>query len=207
MGAVLARVSGPQFVPATVTPLKPVEAAGRLRAYPETNRDSGPLLLALIWVETTGRPIAHNVGNITASDRYDGEAWRPPWFEVGPQSSPRLLELNRRMREGKAPKAFRAYPSFADGFHDYMSQLQRNFPEVLQAANTGNATEFVDALSLKYSTDYGPKHYRSFAGLQKQFEPFFKDLSASHRSTSLPRNAAGEALLLFGAYMLAKALA
>lgn len=205
---VLARVAGPAFVPAAVTPLAPVEAAGRLRAYPATNRQSGPLLMALIWVETSGRPIAYNVGNITASEtRYDGEAWRPPWFEVGPTSSPRLLELNRRMKEGKAPKAFRAYANFADGFHDYMSQLEKTFPEVLQAAHTGDATAFVDALSQKYSRDYGSKHYRTFRTLQAQFEPWFKDLSASHRANSHPSNQLGGALLFGGLFLLAKALA
>lgn len=207
MKTVLARVAGPAFVPAVVTPLKPVEAAGRLRAYPATNRASGPLLMALIWVETQGRPIAYNVGNITANEqRYEGEAWRPPWFEVGPNSSPRLLELNARMKAGKAPKAFRAYNNFADGFHDFMGQLERTFPEVLEAANTGDATRFVDALSVKYSKDYGAKHYRTFRTLQAQFEPWFKDLSASHR-TNLPSNSQfGEALLFGGLFLLAKAL-
>jgi len=205
-GAVLARVSGPSFVPAVVTPLTPTEAAGRLMAYPQTNRNSGPLLMALIWVETTGRPIKFNVGNLTASDRYDGEAWRPPWFEVGPQSSPRLIALHERMKAGQAPRAFRAYGSFADGFHDYMSQLGKTFPEVLDAANTGDAAQFVQALSLKYSRDYGPAHVRTFAALQKEFEPFFKGLSASHQSvTSLPK-IAGEALLFAGLYLLSKAL-
>jgi hypothetical protein len=203
---VLARVQGPAFVPAVVTPLTPVEAAGRLRAYPETNRLSGPLLMALIWVETQGRPIAFNVGNITASARYDGEAWRPPWWEVGPSSSPRLLELNARMKAGKAPSAFRAYENFADGFHDFMSQLKANFAEVLEAANTGDAARFVDALSLKYSRDYGAKHYRSFRTLQSQFEPWFKDLSASHRTSNSPSQQFGEALLFGGLFLLAKAL-
>lgn len=206
MKTVLARVHGPAFVPATVTPLTPVEAAGRLRAYPQTNRLSGPLLMALIWVETQGRPIAYNVGNITASARWEGDAWRPPWFEVGPNSSPRLLELNARMKAGKAPSAFRAYENFADGFHDYMSQLKANFPEVLEAANTGDASRFVDALSLKYSRDYGAKHYRSFRALQSQFEPWFKDLSASHRTDSPSPNQFGEALFFGGLFLLAKAL-
>jgi len=206
--AVLARVQGPSFVPAVVTPLTPVEAAGRLRAYPHTNKQSGPLLMALIWVETTGRPIAYNVGNITASEaKYEGDAWRPPWFEVGPTSSPRLLELHRRMLEGKAPKAFRAYSNFADGFHDYMVQLERSFPEALAAANTGDAAAFVDALSQKYSKDYGPKHYRTFKALQTQFEPWFKDLSASHRpALTSPSSQLGGALLFGGILLLAKAL-
>ncbi len=206
---ILARIAG-GAVPATVTPLTPTEAAGRLTAYPATNRDSGPLLMALIWVETTGRPIAYNVGNITAGDRYQGDFWRPPWFEVGPQASPRLLELHERMKRGQAPKAFRAYASFADGFHDYMTQLGSTFPEVLAAANTGDAAQFVQALSLKYSRDYGPKHVRSFRALQTQFEPFFKGLSASHQTSNLPldlsRSSFGGALLFGGLYLLAKAL-
>jgi hypothetical protein len=206
MSAVLAHVAGPQFVPATVTPLTPVEAAGRLQAYPETNRDSGPLLMALIWVETTGRPIAYNVGNITANERYAGEAWRPPWFEVGPNSSPKMLELNRRMNQGQAPRAFRAYPSFADGFHDYMSHLSRSYPEVLSAANTGSAVQFVDALSQRYSRDYGPRHYRTFSALQKRFAPFFSGLSASHQKLPPSQLDVTGGTLLLLALLVAKAV-
>ena len=198
--ATVATVTGLDIVPAQRTPLAPLEAAGRLSAYPEVNRTSGPLLMALIWVETAGNPTAYNVGNITASERYNGQAWRPPWFTVGPNSSDKMKRLNARMRAGTAPKAFRAYSNFAEAFDDFMVQMNRSFPEVLAAANTGDARAFVDALSLKYSKDYGPSHYPAFSHHQTRFSPLFSNLPASHRLSHRGTSGGSElgALVFFG---------
>jgi hypothetical protein len=179
MTAALQTVVGePQIVPAVTTPITAPIAAAQLRQWPEVDANNGPLLLSLIFVETGGglKTQNYNVGNITAGDRYTDKAWRPPWFEVGPDSSPKLIALHARMLAGEAPKAFRAYPNFASGFSDFKAQLRTNFPEVLEAADTADARSFVDALSKRYSRDYGPGHYQTFEALQQRFQSLFSDI-------------------------------
>lgn len=202
-------------VPPVRTPLAPAEAVTRLKTYPLVNRANGPLLLALIWIETGAgnSSFGFNVGNIAAASSYQGQAWRPPWFEIGPDASPRLQELHARMMAGQAPSAFRSYSDFTAGFNDFISQLKISFPEVLAAAQTGDSAQFVQALSLKYSKDYGPQHVRSFETLRKQFEPLFSDLSApvntlptGGRIASSGLGASlGSALLFLGGFLLLKA--
>jgi hypothetical protein len=187
------------IVPAVSTPLDATEAAKHLRAWPETDGSSGPLFLALIFVETAGgrRTKSHNPGNVTADERrYNGEAFRPEWFELGPNPTPKMRALHDRMLAGTAPKAFRAYADFGAGFSDLAEQLRRNFGSVIDAARNGNARSFVDALSERYSKDYGPAHYKAFEELQSKFRPLFADLPARN---VFERTAAGGADLLLPA--------
>lgn len=118
----------------------------------------------------------HNIGNITASERFDGAVWRPPWFELDPgalqrgEVSPKLVELHEAMLRGQAPSAFRAYPSADDGARDFARVLAKNFPEVLRAARVPNAENFRKALAEKYSHDYrNPAATKSLAALMRDF--------------------------------------
>lgn len=118
--------------------------------------DEAALLLALVWIETAQGKSVQNFspGNVTASDRYEGSAWRPPWFELSPASTDRERQLNADMRAGKAPRAFRAFDSLDAGMVDFVHVLRRDFPEVMAAAKTGDPDHFRVALSQAYSGDY-----------------------------------------------------
>lgn len=121
---------------------------------PETNELA--LLHALVWIETAqGKSVQNfNLGNITASENFPGDAWRPPWFELDENSSPRDTELHELMLKGKAPRAFRSYPSLEAGARDFVRTLRASFPEVLIAARESDSEKFRVALSQKYSKDY-----------------------------------------------------
>lgn len=132
-----------------------------------------PLLMALVWLET-GRGKStknNNLGNISASSKYSGDAWRPPWYDgPGPDTSVKLTNLHQSMLDGKAPSAFRSYDTVERGASDFVSQLKNIFPEVLEAAGTGNPTKFRDALAQKYSADYKSTSPATFANLAKEFK-------------------------------------
>jgi hypothetical protein len=169
-----------QIVPAVATPITAEQARVALvAAMPGIDRETGSLLLALVWIETArGHLMNWNAGNITAGPRWEGLAWRPPWFELeDAQSSPKLLELHERMLRGTAPSAFRAYSSLLEGFQDFARVLRGQFPTVLAAAATGDARAFVTALhDSGYSRDYSPAHVPNMTALQaelgQQFEGF-----------------------------------
>ncbi len=168
-----------RIVPIVHTPMTAVHARDALlAALPALDRASAALLLGLIWVETgRGNLLNWNAGNITASDKWPGDAWRPPWFESS--SNPHLAELHERMLNGQAPSAFRAYDSAAQGFADFAGTLKRQFPSVLAAAATGDATAFVGALhDSGYSRDYRAVHIGTFAQLQHQFAELVSHLPA-----------------------------
>lgn len=166
------------IVPRENTPLSATEARGFLvPAYVDTfgrapEPQELPLLLALVWIETgRGKSVQNNnPGNLSASEHYDGDAWRPPWFELTDASSPRDRELHDQMLKGEAPSAFRAYASAIEGFRDFTDHLKSSFPEVVTAAKTGDAEQLRLALSKKYSKDYqNPKSTVTLAALQKEF--------------------------------------
>jgi len=176
-----------QVVPATPTPITPEQARVALvAAMPGIDRETGSLLLALVWIETgRGHLMNWNAGNISAGPQWPGNAWRPPWFEASDAaSSPKLLELHERMLHGTAPSAFRAYGSLLEGFQDFARVLRSQFPSVLAAAATGDARAFVQALhDSGYSRDYSPAHVPNMTALQaelgQQFEGF-----PSHRQVT-----------------------
>jgi len=185
-------------VPAVATPISAEHARDALRAsMPGIDRESAALLLALIWVETargTGC-FNWNVGNLTASDKWGGGAWRPPWF--APSSDPHLNDLHTRMLAGQAPSAFRAYDSLPDGFADFARVLKSTFPTVLKAAATGDAAAFVSALhDSRYSTDYNARHIPTFRDLAAHFA----ELVASFPAGAIA--AGGSALVALGVLLI-----
>jgi hypothetical protein len=165
-----------QIVPAVVTPVTAEQARVHLvAAMPGIDRDTGTLLLALIWIETAGGHLQNfNAGNITANDRWPGGAWRPPWFLVDASTPQHLRDLHESMLHGKAPSAFRAYSSMLAGFQDFAHVLRAQFPSVLEAAASGDAAAFVKALhDSGYSHDYTPAHVPNMIHLQQQLAPQF----------------------------------
>jgi hypothetical protein len=130
------------------------------------------LILALVWVETArGRSVQNfNLGNITASEAYSGDAWRPPWFEPASDADQRTIRLHEAMERGEAPRAFRAYSSLDQGARDFVRSLRRDFPDVLASAELGDPDAFRVELSRKYSKDYeDPASTASIAQFQTEF--------------------------------------
>lgn len=160
-----------QIVPAVATPITAEQARVALvAAMPGIDRETGSLLLALVWIETArGHLMNWNAGNITAGPKWEGAAWRPPWFELNEASTPKLVELHERMLHGTAPSAFRAYGSLLEGFQDFARVLRSQFASVLTAAGTGDARTFVQALhDSGYSRDYSPAHVPNMTALQAE---------------------------------------
>lgn len=125
--------------------------------------------LAQTFIETDGwRAIQnHNIGNITASESYRGDAWRPPWFTPETFRNERDEVLHGRMLAGKAPRAFRAYGSLIEGVTDYVARLQKDFPEIVEAAETGDAFEVATAIHQKYCPDDECAPERNAPGLER----------------------------------------
>lgn len=197
------------IVPAVHTPLSAEQARVLLvAAMPGIDRDTGTLLLALIWIETGGGNLVNfNAGNITASDRWEGAAWRPPWFLVDANSSPKMVALHEAMLHGKAPSAFRAYASALEGFQDFARVLRANFPSVLAAARTGNAADFVRALhDSGYSRDYTQAHVPNMIHLQEQLAPQFAGFPPGSRGADLLAGFTGEVLVGAASAILAGVL-
>jgi hypothetical protein len=132
-------------------------------------------LVALVLIETArGKSIQnHNVGNISASSSYVGSAWRPPWydFEGGTAVTDRNLHLHQEMLAGRAPSAFRAYPTLTAGATDFVRLLRTsNYANVIEAGESGDAEEFRAALAKRYSKDYDKP------GTTASFEQLFREL-------------------------------
>lgn len=159
-----------QVVPRIRTPISLEETKAILeRLFPE---EQVPLIGALVFIETArGQSMQnHNFGNITASEQFSGQAWRPTWFEVDEASSERDKRLHEEMLEGRAPRAFRAYDSPQKGADDFARILRSNFPEILEAASFGEPDNFRVALSKKYSKDYeNPAATKTLAQFQEEF--------------------------------------
>jgi hypothetical protein len=166
-----------RIVPEASTPLSLEHQRDALAAsMPGIDRESAALLLALVQVETGGVPSNNNMGNITANARWEGDAWRPPWFEPN-QTNPKLAALHDRMIKGEAPSAFRSYPTAAAGFADFARVLHSTFPSVLEAAKTGDPRAFVLALhDSGYSRDYSAAHIPTFVSLRDRLAPLVEHL-------------------------------
>lgn len=149
-------------VPRHNTPITEQQARDALRAAyaaefgQAPDVDEAALLLALVWIETARGESVQNFspGNITCFDSYTGDAWRPPWFEITDASSDRDKRLHADMLAGKAPRAFKAFPTLDAGMRDYVHTLRTTFPEVLVAAKGADPEAFRVALSQRYSGDY-----------------------------------------------------
>jgi hypothetical protein len=171
------------IVPAVRTPLSAEQARDALIvALPGVDRVTAALLLALVWVETArGNLTNNNAGNISAGSSWPGDAWRPPWFEINALTAqrPDWVALHIKMTEGKAPSAFRSYPTAAAGFADFARVLRSQFQSVLAAAATGDPARFVSALhDSGYSRDYNATHIKTFSSLQDFWVPFVQHLPA-----------------------------
>ena len=172
-------------VPMTGTPIDKVGAFSALKAAwgEGLTRELARGLLSLVWIETgAGKSMKNfNAGNISASSKYTGKVWRPTWFaEPTADTSPRDRDLHEKMLKGQAPSAFRAYDSLAQGFQDFVAQLQHTFPEVLVNAETGTPDTFRQALAQKYSHDYSnPKATATFTSLWRDFDPIVLSLPSS----------------------------
>jgi|WetSurMetagenome_2_1015567.scaffolds.fasta_scaffold00908_16 hypothetical protein len=203
-------------VPATRTPVTKEQAATfvvnglRARLGREPSEQEAVYTMALAWVESgRGQSIyGNNPGNVSCYDNgkgWSGDFWRPPWFPE--QHDPKYDYLHQRMLEGKAPRAFRAYPDQQTGWNDYLREVVRRIA-LLAAMNADDPAEFVRQLvETKYSIDYNESHvktYRSiiaeirswglFSSLPKASPPPAKKPSVSGLGLAL--GAGGAAVLL-----------
>lgn len=162
-------------VPATRTPVSEFEAQRDITlALTESLNQIPPELLcnwfmALAWVETAHgqQVIQNNLGNVTAGASWSGNYWRPPWYPEPPPE--KYKDLHARMLAGKAPSAFRAYPTALDGWKDFAREFLRRKP-LVQAAMANDAEAFVRALvSTGYSSDYNANHVATFRSLVDGF--------------------------------------
>lgn len=178
-----------QIVPRVNTPLTKAAAfLGLLRAAPTITRETAGLLLALIWLETgRGQSVyGWNVGNVAAGASWFGSAWRPTWFaEPTESSSARDRQLHADMLAGKAPSAFRSYPSAESGFDDFVRVLRTSFGAAWDAAGTGDADEFRSALA---SSRYAPEYSAPSVGvtLAKLRDEFASEVSVLRSAPTLP---------------------
>lgn len=110
------------------------------------------MALAQTYLETGGWQSLYNwnVGNLTAGESYAGNVYRPAWYELGPDSSDRLHALHEQMSQGRAPQAFRAYESLAEGVADYVHELRARYPEIVAAFKTGRASAVATAINRRY---------------------------------------------------------
>ena len=138
-----------------------------------------PLMLAQIWLETAsgGSLWQNNVGNITAGEKWTGAVWRPGWYEVNQDSTPRQVRLHAEMLKGQAPRAFRAYRTLQAGAADYVRRLKFEFPPVLKAMATGEALETARAIrDSKYCSDCElEKTARTLISLRDSWRPWLRE--------------------------------
>lgn len=123
----------------------------------EPDQTTAELLTAQIMVETaSGQAIKnHSPGNISASARWTGDAWRPPWFDEPTETtSARDRALHAAMLEGKAPSAFRAFRTLEDGMADYVHTLARQFPIILAARTPSELAQAI--FDSGYTRDHTP---------------------------------------------------
>lgn len=203
--------------PASSSDVAPLlEAALRDRGE-KPNRAGAALLHSQLWLET-GRGTAmqnNNPGNITAGSRWEGDYWRPPWFEPPPYdetklkgfggSPARLERLHEQMLAGKAPSKFRSYDTLAAGMADYVRLIVSTFRGVYDAAQRNDPAAMARQINL---TGYCPKSdcppnevAESLASIQRDLlgRGLYRDLPEG------PPQAVGNASagkLLFGAAVL-----
>jgi hypothetical protein len=154
-------------VPRTPTPVTAIEAKRLIEAErPAESQMTLAMLVAHSWGIENGRGksiIQHNWGNLTAGSKWTGPIWRPPWFDdPAPDASERIKRLHAAMLAGKAPRAFRAYPSHEAGLGSYLTMLERTFPSMWRAAKNGSITAFAIATKQSgYCPDCEPSSVES----------------------------------------------
>lgn len=168
-------------LPRKVTPISAREAAALMVVSLGLREDDSHVarvaqhLLSLVWIETGGgKLVQNNWGNLAGS--FEGNYWRPPWFEVTDASSARNRALHQRMLEGKAPSQFRAYRDRGEGLDDFLRLLyQPRFEPMLAYARTGDTQGFANAV---HDTGYcpddecrGSRTFESYSRLTNRFGP------------------------------------
>lgn len=140
-----------------------------------TGSEPSPNLLAFMLAQTAmetanwGSIQNWNVGNITLAERQSGRAWRPPWF-APPFRTPRDQALHAEMLAGKAPKAFAAYDDLEDGALGYVERLHVRFPEIVVAAEAGDARKVAIAINKAYCPGcFGAAETRNLRALAEKF--------------------------------------
>jgi hypothetical protein len=111
----------------------------------------------LVAIETArGRAVKNgNLGNISAGESFPGPVWRPPWFELTPESTERDRTLHAAMLAGRAPRAFRAYGSVQEGARDFARFLLKPaYAPLMRAASSADVDAFRLAIASLYSSDY-----------------------------------------------------
>ena len=156
--------AGVRQVPPTRTPLSGQEAAQALEAAwtKAHGTPPSPNTLSILvgqWAHETGRGASmlnFNFGGIKGT---------------GPSGASTVY----RTREGfganevQVQDRFRAYASAEEGAGDYLSLLQRRYPEALQAADRGDPAGFVQALKSRgYFTGDPGAYTKSVTGLAQQ---------------------------------------
>jgi hypothetical protein len=191
--------------PFTADEVAPLIVDGLRQMTQEPYADQCALLLAQMMLETANGSACfnHNPGNMSAAASYSGEIYRPVWYEVDATSPARIVELHKQMLKGKAPSAFRSYPTLEAGTRDHFSMLGHVFPMLLAASRTADPLKFSEAIR---SSNYTPginvtevahsleqlqrKHLRLFPDLPLVREHTAQDLrdgpSSSESSTSPP---------------------
>jgi flagellum-specific peptidoglycan hydrolase FlgJ len=141
------------------------------------------LLLAQLWLET-GRGSAcnnFNVGNISASSKYEGGAFRPAWYTISEGSSAQMKRLHEQMLKGQAPSAFRAYATLEAGMGDYVHQLNTTFQSIVAAARSGDALATANAIKTsRYTPDIDPP------AVAKSLDSIAKEFAARGTFAALP---------------------
>lgn len=151
---IVPRVSTPQTLESIASALRAAYAAEFGKVI---DRTTAELLTAQILIETAnGQGVKNNSpGNITASSKWAGDAWRPPWFEPPTETtSARNRDLHAKMKAGNAPSAFRAFATWDEGMRDYVRTLARQFPTIVAARSPRQLAEAI--FNSGYTRDHTP---------------------------------------------------
>jgi len=135
------------------------------------------LLLAQVALETAQGAACdnNNLGNLTGT--FNGFFFRPAWFELAPDASPKLQALHAAMLKGQAPSQFRAYPEPLLGAIDYAKLIKARFPSILAAAAANDPDGMASAIkSSGYTPDLPAGVGASLRSLRDKFLPLFADL-------------------------------
>lgn len=115
------------------------------------------LLGAQIMIEAgVGKSIKNeSPGNVSASAKWPGEAWRPDWYpEPTEDASARTRDLHAKMLRGEAPSAFRSFRTLDAGMADYLRTLKGTFPAILAARSPRELA--VAIFESRYTRDHTP---------------------------------------------------
>lgn len=171
--------------PRTPTPLSESDLAQQIvsgyasKFGQPPDRETAELLLALIDLENAhGQSIIQfNWGNVSTFVKDSVDYWRPPWFDLDavnalPDSANKthLIFEHGEMIANRAPSAFLALPSHADGVRVFLANVK---PSMYDAASSGDPLAFANAY---WSSGYCPDEACKNSG------PTFQKLQASIRA-------------------------